>query len=361
MQSEHDVRILVFGDSIAYGAWDTEGGWVDRLKRDAHRQTVATGGKPKLQVVNLGVGGNSSTKILKRLKAEIEARKSASWPLVFVFAFGTNDQRVTDGQIEVAYEQFEANVRDIIKLAKGYTSRIIFVGPPPLAKHTVTLKDQEYVDQRLRDYEDAMQRIVQEEGLPFVRTRPAFEQEGTENLFAHDGLHPNDRGHYIIYDQVAPWLEEMVTTSMPVNDEGRFQVGVGAVLERPDGKVLMIKRVGSAVGGGVWEFPIGRLKQFEPIEDGLRREVHEETGISNLELVMPLTTFTFMRGGETAENELKGITFWCRTKDAEPRTSEEHDGWQWVTADEAIDLTTHQGIKDDLKTFKEFRERLQKT
>lgn len=27
------MRILVFGDSIVYGAWDTEGGWAERLKK----------------------------------------------------------------------------------------------------------------------------------------------------------------------------------------------------------------------------------------------------------------------------------------------------------------------------------------
>jgi len=27
------VNILVFGDSITYGAWDEEGGWVQRLRK----------------------------------------------------------------------------------------------------------------------------------------------------------------------------------------------------------------------------------------------------------------------------------------------------------------------------------------
>jgi lysophospholipase L1-like esterase len=82
------MRILVFGDSIAYGAWDTAGGWVDRLKSDAHRQTVASRGLRKLQIVNLGIGGDTSTKILKRVPAEIEARFLTGWPLVLVFGFG---------------------------------------------------------------------------------------------------------------------------------------------------------------------------------------------------------------------------------------------------------------------------------
>jgi lysophospholipase L1-like esterase len=27
------VRVLVFGDSIAQGFWDSEGGWVERLRK----------------------------------------------------------------------------------------------------------------------------------------------------------------------------------------------------------------------------------------------------------------------------------------------------------------------------------------
>ena len=41
---------------------------------------------------------------------EIEARYSASWPLVFVFAFGGNDRRAIDGKPETAIDEFENNV-----------------------------------------------------------------------------------------------------------------------------------------------------------------------------------------------------------------------------------------------------------
>ncbi len=62
------MRVLIFGDSITYGAWDTEAGWVERLKREAHRQTIQSEGKSKIQILNLGIGGDSSTKILKRMQ-----------------------------------------------------------------------------------------------------------------------------------------------------------------------------------------------------------------------------------------------------------------------------------------------------
>lgn len=204
------MRVLVFGDSITYGAWDTEAGWVERLKRDAHKQTVESQGTDKLQIINLGIGGDSSNKILKRMKTEIEARYSASWPFVFIITFGANDERSIDAEIETPIEQFENNVREIIALAKQHSNKILFLGIPPISKPTVEFKGQEYSDERVKHYEERMQMIVKEAGLPFVPMRPAFEQVGFENLYAYDNIHPNDKGHQLIADLVRPELEQLL-------------------------------------------------------------------------------------------------------------------------------------------------------
>ena len=67
-------RILIFGDSIVYGAWDSEGGWVDRLKRDAHKLYFDTKGETKIQILNCGIGGETSRGLLKRVEQEILSR-----------------------------------------------------------------------------------------------------------------------------------------------------------------------------------------------------------------------------------------------------------------------------------------------
>ena len=203
------MRVLVFGDSITYGAWDTQAGWVERIKRTAHKQTVQSEGKNKVQVINLGIGGDTSTKILKRKPAEIEARYSASWPFVFVITFGANDERSIDGKIETTLEQFEANVKDIISLAKNHSDKILFLGMPPIGKPTVEFKGQEYSDERVKEYEQRLQAIVEDAGLPFAPIRPAFEQAGLDSLYAYDFIHPNDKGHQLIADVVRAKLQEL--------------------------------------------------------------------------------------------------------------------------------------------------------
>lgn len=199
------MRILVFGDSITYGAWDGEGGWTDRLKRWAHQQYLANG--TKLQVINLGIGGDTSRKILARIENEIRARHSSSWPFMVVLMFGTNDGRVRNGEVEVPLEEFGENYRRIVATAKAFTDKIIIVGLPPAGKPMLDFKDMQYSDASIQTYESEVRAIASSENLPFVDIRPLFTGE---NLFYPDMLHPNAEGHQVIYEAVRVKVGEML-------------------------------------------------------------------------------------------------------------------------------------------------------
>lgn len=199
------MRILVFGDSITYGAWDSEGGWADRLKRWAHQYYLADG--TKLQVINLGIGGDTSRKILVRIESEITVRYSPKWPLVIVLMFGTNDGRVRNGEVEVSLEEFNENYRKIVSTARKYTNKILIVSLPPAGQATVDFKDNQYSDATIQTYDSAVRNIAAEENLPFVDIRPLF---AGENLFCPDMLHPNDEGHMVICQAVREKLDELL-------------------------------------------------------------------------------------------------------------------------------------------------------
>jgi 8-oxo-dGTP pyrophosphatase MutT (NUDIX family) len=55
-----------------------------------------------------------------------------------------------------------------------------------------------------------------------------------------------------------------------------FQLGVKAVIQREDGRVLLIREPGVPH----WDFPGGRLERGEPALDALRRELREEIGLA---------------------------------------------------------------------------------
>ncbi len=203
------MRILVFGDSIAYGSW-AETGWVDLIKREAHKRVIESQGSTKLQVINLGIGSDSSTKILQRMAAEIDSRHSSSWPFVFIFSFGTNDERISDDKPETSIEQFETNVRDIIREARTHTDKILFVGTPPIGQPLVVFKGAEYSDERVKTYEERLRTILESEDIQFVPIRPAFEQAGSDSLYSYDHLHPGNEGHKLIAATVLPELYNLL-------------------------------------------------------------------------------------------------------------------------------------------------------
>ncbi len=55
------------------------------------------------------------------------------------------------------------------------------------------------------------------------------------------------------------------------------QIAVGAIV-LSNGKLLMVQRANEP-GAGLWSLPGGRLEQGELLEDAVKREVEEETGI----------------------------------------------------------------------------------
>jgi lysophospholipase L1-like esterase len=80
-------KIFIFGDSIAYGAWDPAGGWVERLRQWLF---VTTQGEYNLGtfLYNLSIVGDTTADLLKRFTPEIEARQPGD--MIF-FAVGIND------------------------------------------------------------------------------------------------------------------------------------------------------------------------------------------------------------------------------------------------------------------------------
>ncbi|HEU4929530.1 MAG TPA: (deoxy)nucleoside triphosphate pyrophosphohydrolase, partial [Candidatus Krumholzibacteria bacterium] len=55
------------------------------------------------------------------------------------------------------------------------------------------------------------------------------------------------------------------------------RIAVGVVSRR--GRLLITRRAESAMLGGLWEFPGGKIRRGETAEDACRREIREETGL----------------------------------------------------------------------------------
>ncbi len=104
-----------------------------------------------------------------------------------------------------------------------------------------------------------------------------------------------------------------------------------------------------------WDLPKGHIEKGEEIEGTVRREVEEETGLKNIELVEGFkeTVKYFFRVKD--KNILKFVTFYlAETKTKEVKISEEHIGFEWLPYKEALKKLTFKNAKGILQKANDF-------
>ncbi len=139
---------------------------------------------------------------------------------------------------------------------------------------------------------------------------------------------------------------------------GRFQIGIGVILEQvSNGKILLLQR-SEKVDFEIakWDDIGGRMIHNETPEDTLRREVKEETGINDVNIIKPINVSYYFRGIPNPENETVVINYWCQTSTETITLSEEHYQYKWIIPEEALNLDLHPTLRETILKFLKERE-----
>jgi len=178
------AQILVFGDSITWGAYDLKhGGWVERLKTYFMEKDS--------NVYNLGISGDTTQGVVERFDVECGARE----PDVLIFAIGINDSHTP----EISFRQFESNIKILMEKAKKASKRIAFIGLTPVDEKLV--KEDNYFNEKIRKYDSKIKELCGKEKILFLEI---FDKLTNADL--DDGLHPNSKGHEKIFNAVKDFL-----------------------------------------------------------------------------------------------------------------------------------------------------------
>lgn len=134
------------------------------------------------------------------------------------------------------------------------------------------------------------------------------------------------------------------------------ETSVGAVVINSKNKILLILQRKA----DYWEFPKGHMEGQEDELVTMDREVKEETGIKNYELIKGFRHeihYSFEQDGNIT---YKKVIFYLIRTDDSIEISIEHKEYKWVDFDEALNMVAYEEQKEVLRSFKYFMEKLEK-
>lgn len=198
-------RVVAIGTSAFFGVGDpVNGGFIGRLK-SWHQEKSEDN-----EVYNLGVSrkkvGETTTELLQRIVVEAKVRD----PQLILLTSGINDIRRIGGKENppvTSKETFEDNIKEMISLAQPL-GNIIFISPIPI-KEKQTNENDFFLPEDLRIYTRIVERVCNEEKIPYLNIYDEWLYEEYESLLTSDGVHPNKKGHEKIFERLKEFLEEL--------------------------------------------------------------------------------------------------------------------------------------------------------
>ncbi len=198
------TQLFCFGHSITHGSKDNEGGWTERLRRHLLKN------HDDHSLYNLGISGEDSEQLVRRFEEELERRYWPEEDATILIQVGTNDIQLIHEEsnyleerqgIRVPEENYRENLRKLIEKARDY-GKIVIVGEPytSIEGSIPWVEGVDSSEELLQEYMEIQKRVCEEENVPRIDLRSFDREEWLEKV--EDGIHPEDEGHEIIFEEV---------------------------------------------------------------------------------------------------------------------------------------------------------------
>lgn len=198
-----DINILVFGDSIVYGAWDDESaGWVNRLRLALENKNDCY-----YNIFNLGIPGETTINVKERFNYECKHRHDINAQTIIIFSVGINDSYIVAGKNNVSILDFKNNILDLINMSKKYTENILFIGLSKVNEEQVCPLPWDnsisYLNKEILKFDEILKNVCKENKISYLDIFHLFKITDLQ-----DGLHPNSKGHKKLCDEVLKQIEK---------------------------------------------------------------------------------------------------------------------------------------------------------
>lgn len=179
------TNILILGDSLAEGYGLDEAMAFPRVVEKKLNDK-----KINVKVINGGVSGATSASGIQRLKWHLKKPVE-----ILLLELGAND-----GLRGLSVPDTKKNLKEIIKFAKEKKVKVMLLG---------ILMPPNYGEDYTKQFEKMYKQLASEEKIPFL---PFLLDgvAGNPKLNLPDGIHPNQKGHEVIAEKVAQFLEKNI-------------------------------------------------------------------------------------------------------------------------------------------------------
>ncbi|AZM88895.1 GDSL-type esterase/lipase family protein [Streptomyces sp. W1SF4] len=184
------ARILIVGDSIAYGRCDPEGGWAARLAATHIAENEAAH-----RVFNLAIPGTTLAAVSEQTPVLLRPRL----PDTILLAAGINDSAVplaapdTDGLADIAN-----GLDALAATAHAHNARLVVLGPIWLdEERTGDYEGLRFTRDRALKLRESLRSWCADNHVDFVDMwEPLRDRPG----LLVDGIHPSGEGHQALYE-----------------------------------------------------------------------------------------------------------------------------------------------------------------
>ncbi|MCK5212131.1 SGNH/GDSL hydrolase family protein [Candidatus Parcubacteria bacterium] len=193
-------RICVFGDSIAWGSNDIEGGgWVDRLKRYYRGTGIFR------QVFNLGISGRNSKDFIARFETELKNRMSPSSEMIAaIVASSVNDASYfkSVGEHQVPLEELKQILPQFKETADKLKVPLVIIGITNVGnkadKPPLDFNPDYFIDiEDVKKYNETIKKFCVNNKILFIDLFGLMMPGDLD-----DYVHPNTKGHEKIFEKV---------------------------------------------------------------------------------------------------------------------------------------------------------------
>lgn len=189
-------NIFIFGDSIPIGRGiSSKKSWPVLLSDSFTKLELRD-----LIIYNLGVPGNTTKLLLERLRVELEVRKPSDNTTI-IFQIGINDSKNIGklGSVQLSLSSFEKNIKQIIRIAKKFSKKIIFLGITPVDESLSFQPGVYYfLNNYSKKYDKKLKEICQKNNVVFIDILNSWLKVDYRKYLLADGIHLNKGGHQIL-------------------------------------------------------------------------------------------------------------------------------------------------------------------